>query len=591
MKTTADYKGILPYASELFGIYQPLLGWKSRIVTERYQRFRSSLYKELTARTLASAASAVKVRVNDAPSNLLPGAFGAIPFVVENLSPLDLSVAFVPQVSTLIDSGIARLMMKDIGTTPPKDWVSFLTESRINGALKRFQALVSSTQELRKHPEVRDYVDKFSKTSGRSNIQLMLQDLFANESRVAGYLAFLSKNAPDNLTRLFFRDAKSGLGPLAQLADPLLSFGNDAFEAVLSPIGIVHLYREYFFELDSFLGPPVGHVWLSPGGTVELIEVSTRRIVTEKSVEQSLETTVKSETDVTIQDDVADAVKEENRDNIKLGFSATGSYSTPVYSASATADLSIDRAKSAARESSHKQMRQQSEKLSSEIKRNFKTTFKTTTEVTDQATKRYVIENKTAKLVNFELRRKMRKVGVQVQDIDVSMCWQTFVDDPGRDLGISKLVHIGKPPELSDLVQPDAPSIPTAQAQEVSISIPFVGIDTDDTDNAYTNGTETEVGILDSEEHIQADFDQKVSFATPGFTLSAVDLDPQGSDAKLSVRNLLSALGSSSGTFTIRLDYVNWNGQNQNSDQNDVALGAEPSHSRRGDRPIQCTHD
>src|SRR5262245_40897682 len=99
----ADYKGILPYASELFGIYQPLLGWKSRIVTERYQRFRSSLYKELTARTLASAASAVKVRVNDAPSNLLPGAFGASPFVVENLSPLDLSVASAPHVSTLID--------------------------------------------------------------------------------------------------------------------------------------------------------------------------------------------------------------------------------------------------------------------------------------------------------------------------------------------------------------------------------------------------------------------------------------------------------------------------------------------------------
>src|ERR1700738_3664223 len=31
MKSFGDYKGILPYASELFGIYQPLLGWKSRI--------------------------------------------------------------------------------------------------------------------------------------------------------------------------------------------------------------------------------------------------------------------------------------------------------------------------------------------------------------------------------------------------------------------------------------------------------------------------------------------------------------------------------------------------------------------------------
>jgi hypothetical protein len=165
-----------------------------------------------------------------------------------------------------------------------------------------------------------------------------------------------------------------------------------------------------------------------------------------------------------------------------------------------------------------------------------------------------VIQNTTDKLVNYELRRKMRKVTVQVQDIGTSLCWHTFVDDAGRDLGIAKLVHIGQPPDLSDLVQPDAPPIPTAQMREVSISIPFVGLDTDDTGNAYTDGTETEVGFLDSTEHIQADFEQKVTFGTPGFTLAAVDLDPQGTDAKLSVHALQSADGSSAGSFTIHLD-------------------------------------
>src|SRR5262245_22890532 len=201
-------------------------------------------------------------------------------------------------------------------------------------------------------------------------------------------------------------------------------------------------------------------------------------------------------------------------------------------------------------------MRQQSEKLSSEIKRNFKTTFKTSTEITDTSSKRYVLQNTTDQLVNYELRRKMRKVGVQVQDIGVSLCWHTFVDDAGRDLGIAKLVHIGEPPELADLVQPDAPPLPTAQAQEVSIAIPFVGIDTDDTDNAYTHGTETEVGFLDSPEHIQADFEQKVTFSAPGFTLSSVDLDPQGTDAQLSVRSLQSADGSSAASFKIGRAHV-----------------------------------
>jgi hypothetical protein len=111
------------------------------------------------------------------------------------------------------------------------------------------------------------------------------------------------------------------------------------------------------------------------------------------------------------------------------------------------------------------------------------------------------------------------------------------------------------------MVQPDAPPLPTPQTQEVNINIPFVGIDTDDTDLAFTDGSETEVGVIDSTEHIQADFEQRASFTTPGYTLAAVDVDPQGMDANLSVRNLVSDEGSSAGTFTIHLDYVNWGGQ------------------------------
>ena len=33
-----DYTTVLPYASELFGIYQPLLGWKSKRIEERFKQ-------------------------------------------------------------------------------------------------------------------------------------------------------------------------------------------------------------------------------------------------------------------------------------------------------------------------------------------------------------------------------------------------------------------------------------------------------------------------------------------------------------------------------------------------------------------------
>ncbi len=562
MTSFNDYKGILPYASELFGIYQPLLGWKSQIIQRRYDRFRLSLYTEMAGRVLVGSAAPVLVRMTDG-GNVLSHGTGALSFDVSNLKPVDFTQSFEPYVSGSIDSCVARMIVKDLAALPPKDWHEIITPQKMDDLLNKLKDILSHPDQLKQRPDLKDYVDSFVGNQDlRTGTQVLLQELFAKECKIAGYLVFLVQHTPSNLTALFYRSPKAALLDLAQLQDPLLNFGANNYDAILSPIGLIHLYREYFFEFESFLGPPVGHVWLSPGGTVELIEVSTRRSVTEKSLEQSLETVAKSETDLTTQDDLADAVKEENRSDVKFGFSNTASYSSPVSSDTATADLSLDINKSSARETTHKQMRQQSEKLSSEIKRSFKTTFKTTLEITDTSSKRYVLQNTTDKLVNYELRRKMRKIGVQVQDIGVSLCWHTFVDDPGRELGIAKLVHIGQPPELGDLVQPDAPEMPSAKTQDANINIPFVAQNGADNDSAYQDGKETDPGFLESPDYILADFNQRVTFSTPGFILTAVDLDPQGADAKLSVRNLASADGSSAGTFTIHLDYVNWNNQN-----------------------------
>jgi hypothetical protein len=80
-----DYKGILPYASELFGIYQPLLGWKSQIIQKRYERFRSSLYAELAARTLVTARAPVQIKLN--PRDVLANAASGASFEISNLAP------------------------------------------------------------------------------------------------------------------------------------------------------------------------------------------------------------------------------------------------------------------------------------------------------------------------------------------------------------------------------------------------------------------------------------------------------------------------------------------------------------------------
>ena len=141
-------------------------------------------------------------------------------------------------------------------------------------------------------------------------------------------------------------------------------------------------------------------------------------------------------------------MKEDNKQDLKLGFTSTINQSWGTGNLSATPSMSMDKTQEVARESSHKRMRQQTSKLSTEIRENYKSTLRTVTETTDTSSKRYVLANTTKALINYELRRKMRQVAVQVQDIGSYLCWETFVDEPGDDLGLASLVHIAKPPDL-----------------------------------------------------------------------------------------------------------------------------------------------
>ena len=160
-------------------------------------------------------------------------------------------------------------------------------------------------------------------------------------------------------------------------------------------------------------------------------------------------------------------MKQENKSDSKLGFSTTVNQSWPTGDATATGSFNLDTTQSEAHDTTYKRMREQTEKISQEIRSSYKSTFKTTTESTDVSSKRYVISNPGTKLQNYELRRKMRRVAVQVQDIGTYLCWETFVDDPARELGLANLVHIAKQPDITpppyptDLPTPERkPGIP-----------------------------------------------------------------------------------------------------------------------------------
>lgn len=589
-----DYTTVLPYASEMFGVYQPLIGWKSKRIEERFNKGASldknalvdSLKRQFTGVVQVTYKEDAKVEIQIKPGIVAGGKLHKHDSVVlEKLS------AELPDSADLSDSiwaGIIKPVRIDV--ILEKDVVSFYTEAYAR--MKKTEgASPAGTDRLRAN------IDTGMANRGRV-IQGAFEHQLQYESSVAGALLYLVENKSYQALKDIFYASKDAIERASALIKRLESEnGGQAFinlgnlnprdkahlDAVaLSPISVVHLFRQYFFELDTFLGPPVSHVWLSPGSSVELIEIHTRKSTTERSLENTLDLLTKSEKSITEQEEISEAVKENNQQDIKFGASVKASYG----SIEATSSFDYGSSQQLARESTHKRMREQSDKLSSEIRKNFKSTFKTITEFTDISSTKHVLANTTQELINYELRRKMRQVGVQVQDIGTFLCWQTYVDDPGKDLGLSKLVHIAKPAELDGIPHPE--EIPMLQPfqEEKIITIPFISVEgtgADNEDEVYIDGVEAD----DSEwfgslEKIQADFAQEFVCSRANFELANVEFDPQGQPVQVSRNTTITNLNNKS-SFGLHLDSADFQGKNSiqvkvvlhwapNAAANDIAI-------------------
>jgi hypothetical protein len=159
-----------------------------------------------------------------------------------------------------------------------------------------------------------------------------------------------------------------------------------------------------------------------------------------------------------------------------------------------------------------------------------------------------------------------------VQDIGTYLCWQTYVDDPGRQLGIARLVHLAKGPEVGNTPPPEAIPMPTPIITEHPIDIPFVPrtedtIPEDDMDEAYKDGKE--VNLDDNEgdpEKIQANFGGLIAVCDqPGYEFGpdghvengTLQFDYGGNDIDISVRDIVEETPGNI-TFGIHLEHVNF---------------------------------
>lgn len=531
MKKVSDlskFNDTLPYASELFGVYQPLIGWKSKIVKKRIERSLQNAKIEI----LREIQQKVVVDNDFRPNYVLENRLS-----IQNLGNSQIGNS----INQLLSPKIEELLSGTVKIT------DILSENKISELLNQALQPIAQMRVIN-HGLVPEAINTH-------NIEKL------NESKTAGMIGWMAKNAPDELLDIVQKsnknfDFKQRIADL----DPFLGFEvtKDSKGAFLSPIGIIHLFRQYFFEFDTFLGSPVGHIWLSPGSSVELLEVSTRKTIIERTFEQSTETITKNEREVKSEDEISDQIKRENENNTKFGASVSGSGGIPkVVEISGSTNFSLDNTQKNSQEATHKQMRSQSDKISSEIRNNFKSTFKTFTETQDTTSKRYVLQNKTKKLINYELRRKMRRVGIQTQHIGIALSWQSYVDNAGDELGVANLVHVATSPEYAGLVPPDQIVVKDRiEKIEQPFTFPYTGNDPDEKDQNYIDGSDGGGGVFESEDNIEPRMSFKCTAPAVGYNLVDVKVTPQPGP---SVKQLVIENIKPTGEFTIFLKEVNFN--------------------------------
>lgn len=453
----------LPYASEIFGVYQPMIGWRSRRQVKRFQDGLSAspimeLMKFYDPEVDVTFSDNVAILEQLSPATLTVGEpleqndSLLLKSIARDLKGMPRPIANEQWAPILLDNSVEQRLVNDVFP----EWSEQTTAEleAVNNTIIPLAGETAAETDARREREVaRVQAAAVRRLDQESIIAKVIYDLFDYlDVDTLGRIFYGDEGPFEPFSPLDFRERMRALVKRRADAyeDPFLLFNpkKDIEDVSLSPLGIVHLFRQYFFEFDTFLGTPVGHIWLSPGASVELIETTSRRTLTERGVEVGEESMEKMETSASEKNELSEAVKQDNRNDTKLGITSTVSQSWATGSATVTASLNMDRTQQVARENAHKRMREQSEKRSAEIRKSYKSTFKTVTEVTDTSSKRYVLANNTNRLINYEMRRKMRQVGVQVQDVGTYLSWQTFVDDPGQALGLANLVHIAKPADL-----------------------------------------------------------------------------------------------------------------------------------------------
>lgn len=468
------YSGkLLPYDAQYVGSYQPLLGWIGKTAKNWIAEQVGVALAKLTNR-IEQDIKRVENTVfeeSDAPELAFKSAHNWIRDVL------------------MFDGGkqLKQLRKK---LAKNKTAPTFAHLQQLIAAIERDKklrsALKSSSDEKDSSKRLKNNSDIEIETNRTKAINLVV-DLAMEKNLSDAYLRLALKNQTANYadTIGLIADTMAQASPSEGITTPARETGLTA-----SPVGLLNLYRYYFYDFGSFLGPPVEHVWISPSSTLELIEAISSTSYRFRESESSFEIVQAEEESVKEAEELSSEMEKSTEQDISAGFSAEGGVNFAVWHASASTSLEYKKHLEKNMKETRKRSKELSSKSSREMKRSIRLLTRESLEKRTESSRKHVISNPTDKLVSYEMHRKMKRIGIQVQHLGTQLCYQIYLDEPGLGLGLGELVHIAKPQDFSTTPPPDSapPSFPTL-TEDYEFEIPFQPLtDDEDDDGDYIEG-------------------------------------------------------------------------------------------------------
>jgi hypothetical protein len=210
--------------------------------------------------------------------------------------------------------------------------------------------------------------------------------------------------------------------------------------SAVSPIGLMHRYRQHFFYADLQKGRCELIRSLAPYETLEVVTTEAKVTTTEETITREVElatNTSREQKDSTeLTERVASTVARSSTSNI----SANGSYTAVLWSAGGSVSSSVADSSSKTSENIAKTLNDIVQKQSEQIRKKTTVTTRIAETRSDSITTRHSFQNPTEKPVTYGLYKLGYEVKSVVQDMGPLLVWQTRIESPGKTLAVSSLV-------------------------------------------------------------------------------------------------------------------------------------------------------